>query len=72
MNKLAIALTSATIMLGGSIHATAKPVCVADNTTVATADKYLMTNRPAKSKRLFHSKAVDAKIAEVKIGRAHV
>jgi hypothetical protein len=66
MNKLAIALTSATIMLGGSIHATAKPVCVADNTTVATADKYLMTNRPAKSKRLFHSKAVDAKIAEVK------
>ena len=47
--------------------AAGKEVCAADNTSVAAnMQKYKVTNRPHKSKRLFTSKAVEAQIKRVK------
>ena len=65
MNRFALSLAAATVLLcGGAVSAC--PVCEPDKTTVDSAEKYLKTRRPDENARLFHSKAVEAKIAQVK------
>ncbi len=64
-NRLAISFATAAVLLCGA-GASASPVCEPDNTSVKISDKYLKTKRPDEKSRLFHSKAVEAKIAEVK------
>ena len=67
MNVLTNAIAATALLMGSmNAYASQAPVCVSDNTTVATAKKYHKTNRPAKNKRLFKSTAVEAKIAAIK------
>lgn len=65
MNRFALSFAAATVLLCGSA-VSACPVCEPDNTSVESADKYIKTKRPDEKSRLFHSKAVEAKIAQVK------
>ena len=67
MKKVVIA-TALTLLAGGlgSTESFAAEICRADNIAGKKAGKTLTTNRPAKEDRLFHSKAVEKKIAEIK------
>jgi len=61
-------ILTAAVLLAGNVafHAAGAPVCVQDNTAVASSAAYMKTNRPEKSKRLFHSDAVEKEISRVK------
>ncbi len=66
MNTFKCGLTALAILAAPvGAYALATPVCVSDNTAPKVVN-YSKTNRPAPKKRLFKSKAVDQKIAEVK------
>lgn len=67
MKKTFIA-TFITLFAGGvaSSSAIAAEICRADNIVSKNAEKSRSTCRPAKGERLFHSDAVEKKIAEVK------
>ncbi len=66
MNTFKSGLTALAILVAPiGAYALPTPVCVSDNTAPKVVN-YSKTNRPAPKKRLFKSKAVDRKIAEVK------
>ena len=66
MNTFKCGLTALAILAAPvGAYALETPVCVSDNTAPKVVN-YSKTNRPAPKKRLFKSKAVDQKIAEVK------
>ena len=67
MNKFAMLISVGMLLAANAGTAAGKEVCAADNTSVAAnMQKYKVTNRPHKSKRLFTSKAVEAQIKRVK------
>ncbi|MCM1449245.1 MAG: glycoside hydrolase family 125 protein [Clostridiales bacterium] len=59
------ALTTSLLASSASAMAYTCPVCASDNTNI-TVNDYSVTCRPAKSERLFNSKAVEREIARVK------
>lgn len=60
-------MSAGMFLAANAVPAAGKEVCAADNTSVAaTLQNYKVTNRPAKSERLFKSKAVEAQIKRVK------
>ena len=62
-----MAMASLILAAGGASAAgTSSMECRADKTVTAKAAKDLKTCRPAKNERLFHSEAVEKKIAEIK------
>ena len=66
MNTFKCGITALAIMAAPlGAYAVATPVCASDNTAPAAVN-YAKTNRPAPKDRLFKSKAVEKKIAEVK------
>lgn len=67
MKHIPVSLVAAAIFaIALDASAASAPVCVADNTAVASVANYGVTNRPPKNKRLFHSEAVEQQIARVK------
>ncbi len=65
MNTVHGAAAALALMMAGAVSA--QPVmCVSDNTTVVTTDKYKTTCRPPVAERLFVSDAVEGQIRRVK------